>query len=98
MSTQPIASRYEFLFPLIAVISAKKVVIAQSPLRNRDRVILQRDFAPVIKLRNSLLIVRPSVISLLGKQHVVFAEPRKTSRRIYPRRLVPKTEMTFPRH
>ena len=82
MSAEPIAGRYEFLFSFIAVTLAKQVVVAQSPLRNRNRVVLQSDFAAVVKQRNAGRIVRPSVIRFLGKQHVVFAEPMKTRSRI----------------
>src|SRR5580700_862972 len=96
MSTQPIAGRYEFLLSLLTLLSAKKVVIAQPPLRNRDRVVLQTDSSAIVKLRNSRRIVRSSVISFLSKQHVVFAEPVKTNRRVYSGRLMPKTEMASP--
>ena len=98
MSAKPIASRYKLLSSFLALTLAKPVVIAQSPLRNRDRVILQGNFAPVVKLRNSSRIVRPSVIRLLVKQHVVFAESMKIYLKIYPRGVMPKTEMASPRH
>src|SRR5579872_28847 len=97
MSAKPITGRNEFLFTILTLAMATQVVVAQSPLRNRDRVMLQPDLAPVVKLRNSSRIVRPCIVRLLAKQHVVFAEPMKTSGRIYPRRLMPKTEMTSSR-
>src|ERR1700722_14635701 len=98
MRAKQIAGRHKLLFSLLALTLAKQVVIAQPPLRNRDRVILQGNFSPVVELRNSSRIVRPGVVRLLVKQHVVFAEPMKTRLGIYPRRVMPKTEMASPRH
>src|ERR1700686_3879453 len=90
MFAEPVAGGQEFPFSCFTMSLAKEVVVAQSPLRNRDWVVLQSDLSVVVEQRNAREILRSLVIRLLGKQHVVFAKPMDTRVRICLRPVVPE--------
>ena len=98
MAAQPVARREKSLSSFFTLSLAEEVVVAQTPLRNRDRVVLQADFAVVVEHWNTGRIVMPRIVRFLGKQHVVFAKLMDGRARIYPRRLVPKSKVTVSRN
>src|SRR5580704_19597760 len=97
MSTQPVAGGQELLPALWFLRTAIKVMVAQSPLRDGDRVILQTNFSVVVQHGNTGSVVDPVVVRFLGKQHVVFAEFGHGRRGIELRRVVPKSQLAFAR-
>src|SRR5271165_284472 len=67
--------RLERLLPARVVSRlAKPVVVRQSPLRDRDWVVLQSDGAVVVEHRNAAGAIVPGVFSFLAEPHVVLAE------------------------
>src|SRR5262249_35255181 len=76
----------------------KAVVISQSPLSDRDRVILQPDLAVIVEHGNSRAVVVPSIVSLLQKWHVIFAKFSGRCIGIYFRTVVPKSELALARN
>lgn len=75
--------------------TTEKVVISEPPLRDSNRVVLQADAAAVIEHRNASGVMRPGVIGLLEKWHVVFAECASGGVRIYLGNIVPEIQMTI---
>src|ERR1700686_3205255 len=98
MLAQPIASGKKFPLALFTSSLAREVVVAQSPLRNRDGVVLQADPAVVVEHRNASGIVIGGIIRFLAKQHVVFAKLMDARTRIGLRRLMPEGELALPRN
>src|SRR5579871_2192032 len=74
VSDQPIGHRQKLLPALGIARTAKGVEIAQTELRNSYRVVLPAQAAPVIEQRNSPLVIRPWIVRLLQKRHVVLAQ------------------------
>src|SRR5207245_9834651 len=73
--------------------TTEKVVISEPPLRDSNRVVLQADAAAVIEHRNASGVMRPGVIGLLEKWHVVFAECASGGVRSYLGNIVPEIQM-----
>src|SRR5580704_4171215 len=97
MPAQPVASGEESLSSFFILGLAENAVVAQAPLRNSDRVVLQADLAVVVEHRNTGRIVMSRIVSFLGKQHVVFAQLMDARARIRLRRVVPKSEVALSR-
>ena len=95
MVDQPIRDVQEFLVAVRAGSAAKKIVVAESVLRNGDGIVLAADGAVVIELRDPGGVVEAGVVCLFGEEHVIFAEFRGTRVRIFRRRFVPEGEMAF---
>ena len=98
MLAQPVACREKSLSSFFTLSVAEEVVVPQTPLRNRDRVVLQADFAVVVEHWNTGRIVMSRIVRFLGKQHVVFAKLMDARARIHPRRLVPKSKVALSRN
>src|SRR5436309_12495308 len=75
--------------------TTEKVVISEPPLRDSNRVVLHADAAAVIEHRNASGVMRPGVIGLLEKWHIVFAECASGGVRIYLGNIVPEIQMTI---
>src|SRR5580692_12569794 len=102
MAAQPVTCREKSLSSFFTLFCtsglAEEVVVAQTPLRNRDRVVLQADFAVVVEHRNTGRIVMSWIVRFLGKQHVVFAKLMDACTRIHLSRFVPKSKVTVSRN
>ena len=98
VSTEPLASTEESVSSLVTLVLAKEIVVAQSPLRNSDWVVLEADLAVVVEQWDTGGIVCAQIIGFLGKRHVVFSEPMNVRVRICLRRLVPEGELAHPRN
>src|SRR5579863_8008732 len=101
MSAEPVTGGEESLLAFISVAFAlavaEEVVVAQSPLRNRDRVVLQANRAVVVEQRNSQRIILTGIIRFLGEQHVVLPEPMNACARVGSRCVVPEGELALSR-
>src|SRR5258708_10019433 len=93
MSANPIAGCEKFLPALFVPRAAKRVVVAQSPLGDRNRVVLQPDLAAVIEHRNTLGVAVSGIVRLSGKGHVVFAKFTAGCIGINFRHLIPEREL-----
>src|ERR1700758_2780351 len=69
------------------------VVMAQTPLRNSNRVVLQTDFAVIVEQGNAGGIMRAVIVGLFRKQHVISADCVRAGVWIELRCFVPKAQM-----
>src|ERR1700756_550810 len=92
---KPIARREDLpSMPLLGP-PTEEVVISESPLRDGDWVALHPDAATVIEHGNASGVMRPGVIGLLEKWHVVFAKGASWGVRIYLGNIVPELQLTI---
>ena len=75
--------------------ATEQVVISQSPLRDGNWVVLHADAPAVIEHGNASGVMRPGVIGLLEKWHIVFAECASGSVRVYFGNIVPELQLTI---
>src|SRR5579863_2981842 len=96
MSFEPVGGQEGFSPALGIVALAEEVVVAQSVLRDGNRVVLRADVSPIVKQWNTGGIERAAVVGLLGESHVIGAEFGTAGPRIFLRRLVPEAELARP--
>src|SRR5579863_1528092 len=95
MSFEPVGGQEGFSPALGIVALAEEVVVAQSVLRDGNRVVLRADVSPIFKQWNTGGIERASIVGLLGESHVIGAEFGAVGLRIFLGRLVPEAELTW---
>src|SRR5581483_2709044 len=95
MCAQPVRRREKFLFSSGVVGSAEQVVITESPLCYRNRVVLTSDPAVIIQHRDPTRVIRSGILSLLCKRHVVLADFAARRVRVHHGTVVPKTQLAI---
>src|ERR1700687_4389488 len=94
---QPIGS-FERVFPTCRIVAlAEEVIVRESPLRNRDRVVLKFDDPVVVDHGDTHSVVMPRIVSLLAKHHVVLAKSIGARTGVRFRGLVPEGELASSR-
>ena len=94
---KPIGSFESSLPARVVTRFAEPVVVREPPLRNRDRVVLQANHSVIVEHGNAASIVVTSVVRLLAKQHVVFAELAGAGARIDLRHFMPERQLASSR-
>ncbi len=89
----------EFFFSADISRVAIEIEVAESPLRDRNRVVLQADAAVVVQHGNASGIVVAAIVRLFREEHVILAKFAGRRVEVRLRRFVPESEMAFlPRH
>src|SRR5574337_705168 len=72
---QPVSRPQKLLAPLVCLVTSVKVVIPQSILGDRNRIVLLPDVPPIVQERDPRMIVRTSIIRLLAEVLVIPSQP-----------------------
>src|SRR5438128_10207457 len=73
----------------------KQVVVSQSPLRDRDGVVLKSNLSAIVQHGNAIGVMVSCEERLLSETHVILAETIDRSIKVQLSRVMPKTELAF---
>jgi hypothetical protein len=93
---KPIACQKKLAFSGRISGFSKEAQIPESPLCDRDGVVLNSNCTAIIQQRNTCRIVRSGIERFPGKSHVVLPETSRLRSWIDFSRIVPETELTVP--
>src|ERR1700757_5005591 len=97
--TKPVRRPEGFLGADWIATGAELVVISETPLRDRDGVVLESDGAAIVEHRDAVGVVVSGVIGLLAKQHVVLTDSAGVGLKgawIDGWRFVPEAQLALP--
>ena len=75
----------------------QQVVVAEPPLRHRNRIILAADFAVIVEHGDALCVMVSGVVGFGCEPHVVLAKAIGAQAWIQLRRLVPESKLALAR-
>src|SRR5262245_52862847 len=90
---QPVRRPAKLVMAIEGTRAAVEVEVSESPLRDRDRVVLLAHSAAVIEERDPVLVEMSRIVCLAEEAMVVFAAELPERAWVYDRSLVPEREL-----